>query len=164
VGLLSADIEEVLCLVAQRFPPDAVWAVSCGAALALHGLEYRPNDLDIFAGRHDGARLAEALLGLPVVFPYAYCNSTWCLSYWSRFAAGAVELDIVGDFTIRRDGRFLALDAQHPCWRRLERVTVRGIPIPVFALLDLAALYEALPDEQEKLCLIEDALHGLHRA
>ncbi len=162
---LPASIEDALLLVANRLPKDLTWTVSCGTALALHGLDHRPADLDIFAGKSDGARLTRVLADLPIVFPYRLRESDWCSSYWGRFMAGRVEVDVVGDFSIRRNGKVLALDCSHACWSRLHRMTVRGIPVTALSLIDLSALYEALPGEEAKLNLIEESLqYGLHRA
>lgn len=161
---LPASIEDALHLVSSRFPKDAIWTVSCGTALALHGLDYRPNDLDIFAGRNDGARLAQTLADQPLLFPYRLRESDWCSSHWGRFMVEGVEVDVVGDFSIRRNGNALTLDAAHPCWRRLHQTVLRGAPITALSLVDLSALYEALPDEEMKLRLIEESLqYGLHR-
>jgi hypothetical protein len=162
--MVPSDIENALCLVLPRFPPDARWAVSCGVALTLHGLDYHPNDLDIFAGQADAARLAKALADLPTVFPYSLRISRELSSHWGRFLAGRVEIDIVGDFSVRRGGRVLSWNPLHPCWNRLDWISVRGVLVPIVSLPDLLALYESLPDEDSKVKLIRTALkHGVPR-
>lgn len=159
--MLPAQIADVLCTLIPCIPADTQWAVSCGSALALHGLDHRPSDLDLFAGQQHGAVIAAALGDLGVRFPYAERVSRHITSHWGRFVAGGIEIDVVGDFAVRRHGRTIVWDACHPCWRRLDVISVRGVHVPVFALEDLIGLYEAL-DEDDKVHLVKtSSLHGI---
>jgi hypothetical protein len=68
---------ELLRMSAGAFPAGAVWAVTCGSALALQGLKYNPSDLDFFSGSKDSYGLFDSLarIGLDVVFPMAWRES-----------------------------------------------------------------------------------------
>src|SRR5262249_30411584 len=129
-----------------------------GAALALHGLHYRPNDLDIFADSADAARIADALRGVPVVFAFSHREADGLSSEWGRFLIDGVEVDIVGDFFLRGQGHAVTFDAAHPCWDRREWIAVGAMTMPVFSLQDLLEFYEALSGEDAKVELLRTAL------
>jgi hypothetical protein len=156
--MLSRAFEALLCDLARRFPAGARWALTCGSALTLHGLDYEPSDLDFFGDSDSAERLGRALHGLPIVFPMELRHSAMISSYWGRFRVNGTDVDIVGDFTVDRDRERYAWNAAHPCWDRLEVVKVRGVGIPLFSLEDLLVLYMVLPGEQRKIGRIHDAL------
>jgi len=159
--MLPAHIEQVLRVVVPRIPVGTQWALSCGSALALHGLEHRPSDVDLFAVKTDGALLAAALSDLDVEFPYAERLSAHIRCHWGRFVCGGIEIDVVGDFAVEREGHSTVWDIHHPCWHRLNHVAVHDVLVPVFSLEDLLALYKAL-DEVQKVTLIQASLrHGI---
>ncbi len=156
--MLPSNIATALYSVLDRVPKGSCWAVSCGSAMALHGLDHYPNDLDLFASHSEAAQLAIALGDLQTVFPYRASVSASISSHWGRFLAGGVEIDVVGDFSVRRDGREVAWDARHPCWNRLEWIPVGDRLVPTMSIPDLLVLYELLPDEAHKLGLIRASL------
>lgn len=156
--MLPPNIESAVVAVAARVPNDIRWAVSCGTALALHGVPYRPTDLDVFAGQEDASRIAASLRDFGVVFPYAFRHLQQVSSYWGRFIANSIEIDVVGDFCIERGPRVCTWNANHPCWNRVSYIRVGEATVPVFSLQDLLELYLMLPDEDAKVELIETSL------
>jgi hypothetical protein len=151
---LPSDIAMLATTSARRFPTGTVWAVTCGSALALAGVDHRPSDLDIFAPAGDAQCLWDSLQGLPQAFPYHAHAENGITSKWGRYQVGGIELDIVGDFTVRRLGHVFRWDARHPCWDHLDTCDIAGVPIPHFRLEDLLLLYVALPNEEQKLARI----------
>ncbi len=58
---LPQEIIKLAATTARRVPAGVRWAVTCGCALALNGIDHRPSDLDIFAPARD----AQLLWGSP---------------------------------------------------------------------------------------------------
>jgi hypothetical protein len=82
-------------------------------------------------------------------------------SHWGRLrSAGGVEVDVVGDMSVTRDGRRYEWGASHPCWPRRNWIGVCNLTCPVFSMEDLLVLYVALPDEAAKVGLIVEALRA----
>lgn len=145
------DIPKLAATVARLFPAGVIWAVTCGGALTLNGIDHRPADLDVFAPAGDARRLWDSMQGLPEAFSYHTHTENGIASDWGRYYVDGVEVDIVGDFTVRRFGHLFRWDALHPCWTHLNSCEIAGASIPFFRLEDLLLLYVALPDEEEKL-------------
>ena len=158
ITMLPSAITKVLTSVCARIPAGTCWAVSCGSALALHEVPHRPRDLDLFAPRQDAARIIRVFEEYTCVFPYHWHSSPHIDSYWGRFTAGQIEVDVVGDFSVRQRSGVITWDASHPCWRRLEQVVVAGCAVPCFAPEDLRELYAAIPGEAHKVALLDAIL------
>jgi hypothetical protein len=148
---LPREIAKLAVTVTRQFPAGVVWAVTCGSALALNGIDHRPTDLDIFAPVRDARRLWDSLQGLPEVFSYHAHIENGITSDWGRYKIDGIELDIVGDFTVRRLGLLFQWKTFHPCWTYLRTYEIDSVAIPYFRLEDLLLLYMALPDEEQKL-------------
>lgn len=151
---------DLLLEMIDRIPPAMRWSVTCGSALALHGLDYEPTDLDFFGPVADIRRIEKNLTDLHVVFSLAWRSTDPFYSYFGRFLVGGIDVDFVGDFSVENEGTRFTWDAQHPCWNHLDEVSLAGRIVPLFALEDLLLFYLALPDETPKLELIRDALHA----
>jgi hypothetical protein len=158
--MVNFPFEALLSDLVRRFPPDVRWAVSCGSALTLHGLNYTPNDLDFFAPREDAYLIADSLKALPLIFPLQLRSSDIYRSYFGRFCVDNVAIDVVGDFSIKRHDTLFLWNAVHPCWNHLKIVTIHGQPISLFSLEDLLLVYVALPNEKAKLNVIANAMQS----
>ena len=156
----NVPFAEQLSECVRRFAPVSRWALTCGTALALHGLPYAPHDLDFFAGRNDAYRLTAELHDCDVVFPLAWRASGVFASHFGRYLIDGIEIDVVGDFSVLNQGHTYVWDTAHPCWDRLRVMIVSGLSVPVFSLEDLLVTYLALPDEDAKVKLICEALAG----
>jgi hypothetical protein len=159
-ALQSFPHVRLLISLLDRFPQDARWALTCGSALALHGLKYVPSDLDFFAPIEDLHRITNGLCDLQVVFPMKWRTSKRFHSYWGRFLVEGTEVDLVGDFSARHEGVSIAWNAAHPCWRRLCLARLGDSTVRMFSLEDLFMLYLALRNEDAKLRLIASALRN----
>lgn len=159
-SMSNFPFEEQLSDCVSRFSSVPGWAVSCGSALRLHGLDYEPHDLDFFAGSTDAYKMADKLQDVPAVFPFEWRASGIFASHFGRFLINGVEVDVVGDFSVNRQGHIYLWDAQHPCWSRLEIIEVGGLRIPLFSLEDLLLVYLALPEEEMKVEMICEALRS----
>jgi hypothetical protein len=103
---LPLEITKLAATVARLFPAGVVWAVTCGSAFALNGVDHWPTDLDIFAPARDARRLCDSLQGLPEVFSYHAHTENGITGDWGRYKVDGIELDIVGNFTVCRLGIF----------------------------------------------------------
>src|SRR5260370_40335377 len=102
--MLASNFQDGLSEIVGCTPPDTTWAVACGTALALQGLDYVPSDLDLFAGDRAALAINRALATLPIVFPARWHTSPMFSSYWSRYRLDGLEVAVVGDFAVRRAG------------------------------------------------------------
>jgi hypothetical protein len=152
--------EDVLCSLARRIPSDARWGVSCGSALALHNLDYAPGDLDFFAPRDDASRIIHELSDLTVVFPFQRRVSGVFDCSFGRYKVNGIEIDVVGDFSVRWNDHVLVWNADHPCWSHLKFINIQQLNIPIFSLEDLLLIYTVLPHEEVKVDKIVNSLES----
>jgi len=144
----------------QMIPPECTWAIACGSALALAGVEYTPSDIDVFAPSEDVGQIWRSLSGAIEVFSLHPHTEDGITSVWGRYVWDGIEIDIVGDFVVCRGDMEFSWDGRHPCWSNLTRVMLNGGSIPVFSLEDLLLLYLALPGGEIKLHKTASALRS----
>jgi len=116
----------LLAKVMDRFPRDSRWAVTCGSALALNGVDYKPTDLDFFGPIDDIKRIVRSKTGFEEVFPCEWRKNETFDSYFGRWLIDGVDVDFVGDFSLCCSGKWLRWDEFHPCWSRLSYTDVLG--------------------------------------
>jgi hypothetical protein len=157
--MLPPAFVEILSKLSHKIPNNCTWAIACGSALALVGVEYTPTDIDVFAPGEEASRIWGILADLPQLVTLHKHIEGGITSVWGRYVWQGIELDIVGDFSVRRAELDLSWDRSHPCWSNLAEVSLNGASVPVFCLEDLLLLYVALPGEETKLKKILATLH-----
>jgi hypothetical protein len=139
---LPASHLEVLRLIVERVPPDAIpWALTGSAGLRLQGVEVSVDDLDLQTDRQGvqeiTSRFAEA-----VEKPMRYWHTDHMRSYFCALKIDDIRIEVMGEIQKRMpDGSWetpIEVDRIR-CWVEVEQLL-----IPVVDLSHELIAYEIL--------------------
>ena len=140
--MFSTEMKLALLTVTHRLSGSQVtWAVSGSAALALHGIAVAPNDLDLETDAA-GAYVIEQRCQDTLIRPVQFIESARIRSHWGALRVGAVQVEVMGHFQVRRaDGSW-----QHASdvGRLRQYVEVDKLRVPVMSLPYLRDAYRLL--------------------
>ena len=139
---LPASHFEVLRLIVERVPPDAIpWALTGSAGLRLQGIEVSVDDLDLQTDRR-GVQKIMGRFAEAVEKPIRYWRTDHMRSYFSVLKIDDVRVEVMGEIQKRMpDGSWEApIEVDRiRCWVEVEQLLV-----PVVDLSHELIAYEIL--------------------
>jgi hypothetical protein len=150
------SLREAARALAAGIPDDVTWAVTASGNLGLRGLPVDPGDLDVKTDEPGAYAIADAFSEavLEPVEPPGSNDADWIRSHYGRLRLAGVDVDLVGDALIHRDGEW---QATAPVASHREYVAVDGVEVPVMSLEYERDGY-ALRGDDERLAVVEGAL------
>ena len=90
--------------LAQRFHEESItWCVGASLLLYVKGIATDFHDIDIMVLEEDALRVKDVLLRMGSQQP-SHSNPRYQTTYFFEFIVAGVEIDVMGDFVIVKDG------------------------------------------------------------
>lgn len=141
---------EALEILDNKLQDNLNWAITGSTNLALQGLEFEPDDIDVQTDKKSFYRINEILEEYALDEPH-YKESENIKSYFSRYKIGGTEVELMGEGQKKSaDGNWE--DPVDPA-DHVEHIEINDMELPVLSLEYEADSYEKLerPEKAEKI-------------
>lgn len=153
-GMLSPAFVSALRVMSDRLAGTSIdWAVGASCSLALHGIDIEPHDIDIDTSAAGAYLIQEQCRDL-LARPVQLVMSQQIRSHWGALVVDGVQVELIGEFQVRRGDGSWTLP---PDVRQLRRwVTLGDLRLPVMPLPYVRDAYRLL-GKTDKAALIDRA-------
>ena len=149
-----SEKEKVLLNIASRLNESGLfWGVGASLLLVFHGIAHQYNDIDLMVAEKDIEKADEILSSLgnkKVRQP----TETYATDYFYEYVIDGVEIDVMCNFKICREGITYLYDFD--CDYELEFIRVRDVNMPLTRIEDWYLLYLLMPNREKRITQIEE--------
>ena len=132
-----------------------VWGVGGSVLLQRHGLEDKPNDIDMFVAMED-VPAADHILAEIGQGKQGKGTDIFATKHFYEYLIKGVHVDVMAGFTLRHGQGLYEYYFDRQSIVSLDMIG--GVEIPFTALEDWYVIYKLIPGREAKVKLIEDYL------
>lgn len=148
---------QVLKFLEQTFKKNKIPYVLVGSiCLSLQKVKVKPSDIDLMTTK-SGAYKINGILKKYIIKEVKYGKTDKFQSHFGEFKINGIKVEVMGDFQVKRDGRWHSLSSR---FKTKRLVKVGSAILPVTRLKEILDAYKTLnrPKDLEKVKKIKEAI------
>lgn len=149
--ILSTNITSVLNIISRRLEHDDIdWVIITSCALALHGLDIEPMDVDILTDEYGLLKIDKALCDYKILLSENNSPSAIFDSTMSTFCINGFSVEVMSGFKIKSssDDVWYGMDY---LLKYCTMIDIGNRAIPVLPLLQLIEMYKLMGRDKDMI-------------